>query len=222
MVVGMGDSGRKLDEVSTTQVTQNLITKQEFKEQAHQEREEFSVIKPARKISIASSEKVNLKNVGRSGEVKVVKVEIPATEAAVESNVQSVESNLETEKEVEEIKGTRTETFNATAYDLSVDSCGKKSSHPQYGITRSGYSLKGMSRADAMSIAVDPKVIPLGTVVYIEFPSPYEHFNGNYTARDTGGAIKGKIVDIFMGDFNKVKADQSVWDFGRRKVTITY
>ena len=223
MVVGMGDSGKKLDKVSTTQATRNLITKQEFKEREQQDKTEF-VIEPVEEVAIAPLEKVISKNIGRSGEVKRVKFEIPRTEAAVESNAQSAESvEAEIEQEIEKpVTGTRVTTFNATAYDLSVDSCGKNSSHPQYGITRSGYSLKGMSRVDAMSIAVDPKVIPLGTIVYIEFPSPYEHFNGNYTARDTGGAIKGNIVDIFMGDFNKVKADQSVWDFGRRKVKITY
>lgn len=41
------------------------------------------------------------------------------------------------------------------------------------------------------TIAVDPKVIPLGTQVYIEGW-------GTYTAEDTGGAIKGKIIDIFV------------------------
>lgn len=115
--------------------------------------------------------------------------------------------------------GGRAKTFTATAYDLSVESCGKSKSHPSYGITASGYSLKGHSRQSAMAIAVDPRVIPLGSTVHIQFPAPYEHFSGNYTARDTGGAIKGNIVDIFMGEGVGRK---SVFAFGRRQVKITY
>ena len=41
------------------------------------------------------------------------------------------------------------------------------------------------------TIAVDPRVIPLGSKVYI---SGW----GTYYAEDTGGAIKGKILDIFI------------------------
>ena len=41
------------------------------------------------------------------------------------------------------------------------------------------------------TIAVDCRVIPLGSKVYIEGW-------GTYYAEDTGGAIKGKIIDIFV------------------------
>ena len=114
-------------------------------------------------------------------------------------------------------EGTR-KNFTATAYDLSVASCGKAKGSKGYGITASGYSLVGHSRASAMSIAVDPKVIKLGTQVKIEFPEPYTHFNGTYTARDTGGAIKGNIVDIFMGED---VSNKDVMAFGRREVKLT-
>ena len=77
--------------------------------------------------------------------------------------------------------GNRTNIFKATAYDLTVASCGKSMDHPQYGITASGYSLKGKSLSDKF-IAVDPKVIKLGSIVHIEFFEPYAHLTGNYTA----------------------------------------
>ena len=78
--------------------------------------------------------------------------------------------------------------------------------------------LKGKSLDDRF-IAVDPKVIKLGSVVYIEFFEPYQHLTGYYTAVDTGGAIKGNKVDIFFGSGD---VSQAVKNFGRRKVKITY
>ena len=114
--------------------------------------------------------------------------------------------------------GNRTNIFEATAYDLTVASCGKSMDHPQYGITASGYSLKGKSLSDRF-IAVDPKVIKLGSVVHIEFFEPYTQLTGNYTAVDTGGAIKGNKVDIFFGGQNVSK---EVSNFGRREVRVTY
>lgn len=114
--------------------------------------------------------------------------------------------------------GNRTNIFKATAYDLTVASCGKSMDHPQYGITASGYSLKGKSLSDRF-IAVDPKVIKLDSVVHIEFFEPYTHLTGNYTAVDTGGAIKGNKVDIFFGGQNVSK---EVSNFGRREVRVTY
>ena len=42
------------------------------------------------------------------------------------------------------------------------------------------------------TIAVDPKIIPLHSIVYIEGL-------GYYVAEDTGSAIKGNKIDIFVG-----------------------
>ena len=114
--------------------------------------------------------------------------------------------------------GNRNNIFVATAYDLTVASCGKSMDHPQYGITASGYSLKGKSLSDKF-IAVDPKVIKLDSTVHIEFFEPYTHLTGNYTAVDTGEAIKGSKVDIFFGGQNVSK---EVSNFGRREVRVTY
>lgn len=44
-------------------------------------------------------------------------------------------------------------------------------------------------------IAVDPRIIPLGSRVYIEFPDGHGFYA---VAEDTGGAIKGNRIDIAM------------------------
>lgn len=85
--------------------------------------------------------------------------------------------------------------MRATAYDLSVESCGKERGHPEYGITYSG------TRAEAgRTVAVDPEVIPLGSSVRITFPEEYSHMDGMYVAEDTGRLIRGNSIDIFFGE----------------------
>ena len=71
-------------------------------------------------------------------------------------------------------------TFTLTAYDACIQCCGKTD-----GITAT------RTRAQTgRTIAVDPNIIPYGSKVMI---------NGHvYTAEDTGSAIKGKKIDIFM------------------------
>ena len=73
-------------------------------------------------------------------------------------------------------------TFKLTAYCACEKCCGKSD-----GITATG------TKATAnRTIAVDKTIIPYGTIVII---------NGNeYVAEDTGGAIKGNIIDIFFDD----------------------
>lgn len=111
--------------------------------------------------------------------------------------------------------------FKATAYDLSYDSCQKNVGHPYYGVTRSGYNLSGLTRQEAMTIAVDPRIIPLGSKVRLTFvDKAYSKYNGVYTARDTGGGVKGSHIDLFMGDFRQSSTHPSVDAFGVRKVKI--
>lgn len=81
----------------------------------------------------------------------------------------------------------------ATAYDPSPEQNGGYG-----GITAMGTSLRpGV-------IAVDPKVIPLGTKVYIEYMDGTSF--GYCVAEDTGGAIKGNRIDIlFMDNAEAIK-----------------
>ncbi|SCG81749.1 putative protein yabE [Proteiniborus sp. DW1] len=95
----------------------------------------------------------------------------------------------------------------ATAYDLSYESTGKRPGDKWYGLTASG------TKARPGVVAVDPKVIPLGTKLYIESLDGTPDY-GHAVAEDTGGAIKGNKIDLFMEDAKKVKA------FGRRKVKV--
>lgn len=105
-------------------------------------------------------------------------------------------------------------TFECTAYDLSWQSCQKNPDDPWFGITANGTSLVNKSRKEAMAIAVDPKVIPLNSKVLIIFNGSRNKYTGIYKAVDTGGAIKGKRIDVFFGDF-KDKVSKEAMNFGR-------
>ncbi|MFG5205232.1 LysM peptidoglycan-binding domain-containing protein [Bacillus licheniformis] len=75
------------------------------------------------------------------------------------------------------------------------------------GITKTGVDLN--ANRNAKVIAVDPSVIPLGTQVYVEG-------YGEATAEDTGGAIKGHKIDVFIPD----KKDAFNWGVKTVKVKI--
>jgi 3D (Asp-Asp-Asp) domain-containing protein len=92
-------------------------------------------------------------------------------------------------------------TMVATAYDPGPASTGKSPGHPAYGITASGM------RAGHGVVAVDPRVIPLGTRLYI--PG-----YGNAIAGDTGGAIKGQRIDLGFATYNEAIR------YGRQTVTV--
>jgi 3D (Asp-Asp-Asp) domain-containing protein len=79
----------------------------------------------------------------------------------------------------------RTLRVYATAYNAA--SAGRSPDDPNYGITATGV------RVTWGVIAVDPNVIPLGTRMYI--PG-----YGYGVAADTGGAVKGYIIDLGYPD----------------------
>lgn len=104
-----------------------------------------------------------------------------------------------------------------TAYDLSVESCGKSPDSSAYGVTASGRNIAGQSRESAMVIAVDPNVIPLGSQVMISFhDESMQKYDGIYTAADTGGAINGNRIDLFMGEGSHYECMR----FGRRTASV--
>lgn len=94
-------------------------------------------------------------------------------------------------------QGGKTMTVRATAYTAYCTGCS--------GITATGYDLR--ANPGAKVIAVDPSVIPLGSRVWVEG-------YGEAIASDTGGAIKGNRIDVFIPDNNKV------YQWGVRNVTI--
>ncbi|MGC8362995.1 3D domain-containing protein [Bacillus subtilis] len=91
----------------------------------------------------------------------------------------------------------RSLTMEATAYTAFCEGCS--------GTTRLGFDLR--ANPNAKVVAVDPSVIPLGSTVEVEG-------YGYAVASDTGGAIKGNRIDLFMA------SETDARNFGRRSVTV--
>jgi 3D (Asp-Asp-Asp) domain-containing protein len=70
--------------------------------------------------------------------------------------------------------------------------------------TQYGLDARGRGLVPFRTLAVDPSVVPLGTVVYVpaldgvRLPSGETH-DGLCLAQDTGQGIEGRRVDIFVG-----------------------
>ena len=77
--------------------------------------------------------------------------------------------------------------FYITMYAATVEQCGNS-----LGITASG--KKVTEDPTCWTVAVDPKVIPLGTYLKIDLPG-YE--NVTFQATDTGGDIKNYWIDVY-------------------------
>jgi 3D (Asp-Asp-Asp) domain-containing protein len=77
---------------------------------------------------------------------------------------------------------------------------------------------KGTTTASGVQVrtgiaAADPDLLPVGTVVQIDnLPAKY---NGVYTIMDTGPAVQGRKIDVYMWSCYEAL------DFGRRSILLT-
>ena len=125
-------------------------------------------------------------------EIKEVKEVVATTaETPVTEKVETATETVETKAEAPAAATSgRTMQVEATAYTGG-------------GITATGINLNDNSKV----IAVDPSVIPLGSRVLIDG-------YGEYIAGDTGGAINGNIIDVYVASHSEAIS------FGRRALTI--
>jgi 3D (Asp-Asp-Asp) domain-containing protein len=96
-------------------------------------------------------------------------------------------------------------TFEATAYTAFCDTgC--------TGVTKTGLDVSNTTTHGGRTIiAVDPAVIPLGSAVEIRLADGRVIAG---TAQDTGGAIRGKRIDVLMSSEGQER------EFGRQSVKI--
>lgn len=143
-----------------------------------------TTVKELKKLNDLKTSKIQIKQV----------IKLPShikNKPAVKKNAKGKKSATDPSNVKKTIKMT------ATAYTANCKGCS--------GITKTGLNLR--KNPGLKVIAVDPKIIPLGSKVWVEG-------YGIAIAGDIGGAIKGNKIDLFM---NK-KATANQW--GRKKVTV--
>lgn len=130
--------------------------------------------------------------------VPAAKESASTTKESVPAVKESASSTKESESKTNDSAGLKVLTMEASAYTASCKGC--------TGITATGINLK--ENPNTKVISVDPSVIPLGSKVNVEG-------YGVAIAGDTGGAIKGNRIDVFIP--NK----QDAINFGRKQVKVT-
>ncbi|HXG84460.1 MAG TPA: 3D domain-containing protein [Pyrinomonadaceae bacterium] len=119
------------------------------------------------------------------------------------NNQQSVlQTNLPTQNQQQNINEESSET-NASAI-VSAGRAFRATAYCLQGRTASG---SGVRRG---IVAADPRVLPLGTRIQITAGS----YSGTYTVADTGGAVKGRILDIWVPSCSEAIR------FGRKSITV--
>ena len=113
-----------------------------------------------------------------------------------EVNIENKEAVVSTDdklvKKTAIVEKSNARSFRATAYCLK-------------GRTANG---GGVRRG---IVAADPRVLPLGTKIYLNAGA----YSGIYTVTDTGGAIKGRILDIWVPNCGEAVR------FGRRSISVS-
>ena len=97
---------------------------------------------------------------------------------------------------ISSFKKVRVLKMHASAYEPGAASNGRWAGTTTLGV-RPGFGI----------VAVDPRIIPLGTLLYVEG-------YGFAYAADTGGAIKGNRIDLCFANNSQVNR------FGRQTVTV--
>lgn len=131
-------------------------------------------------------------NVGREGHPETVNKVAAASTVARSSppTDTSEEPKVTVSSSIEEPASFGEEmTVTATAYTAYCEGCS--------GTTAYGIDLR--ANPNQKVIAVDPRIIPLGTKVWVEG-------YGEAIAGDTGGAIKGNKIDVFIPSYDSAIA----------------
>src|SRR3989440_2020870 len=150
------------------------------------------------------------------------------TRQAETSNQQTDSQPTRTNTSAEtKLRGGRAAETSASAASLSaatekaaISSDSPSPSHeviavPAQAYMATAYSLRGRTSSGRPAsrglIAADPSVLPLGTRVRLEAGA----FSGEYVVGDTGGAVRGRRIDIWTPTANEAQR------FGRRVVKLT-
>jgi 3D (Asp-Asp-Asp) domain-containing protein len=153
----------------------------------------------------------------QQGEIEEYKLDIKEQKAKngdlkkkLEEAKKSVKSRPS--KPTHQVQVSRGETNSKKSYQMQMTSYTAFCNTGCTGVTATGVDVSNSTTYQGYKvIAVDPSVIPLYSIVRVDTVN--ESFQA--VAMDTGGAIKGNIIDLLVGSKSKAR------DNGRQYVTVT-
>ncbi|MED2756201.1 cell wall-binding protein EntB [Bacillus thuringiensis] len=202
------------------------IVKPKEEEKVKEEEKAQEIVKPKEEVKVKEEEKVQkiakAKEEERAREIAKAKEEEKAREIAKakeEEKAREIAKAKEEErareiakaKEEERAKEASKNNIQSAKRELTVVATAytaDPSENGTYGgrvLTAMGHDLT--ANPNMRIIAVDPKVIPLGSKVWVEG-------YGEAIAGDTGSAIKGNRIDVLMGSKSKAM------NWGRQTVKV--
>ena len=99
--------------------------------------------------------------------------------------------------------------------DVSTNKDAAGSTLKAMAFRATAYCIKGKTALGSAArrgfVAADPRILPLGTRIEIQNGA----YSGTYTVADTGGAVKGHILDIWVASCAEAIR------FGRKSVMVT-
>jgi len=135
-----------------------------------------------------------------------------ASEDPSDSKGESVIPSEDSMVKSEEVKPEKPLSVTPAIISIPIHDNADEAGFQEYRAT--AYCLRGPTAmghpAKVGMIAADPRVLPLGTLVHIRAGS----YTGVYKVVDTGGRMRGRIVDIFVS--NRTEAVK----FGRRPIKL--
>lgn len=236
----VGDKQVKIDTAEDTIEEMLEVEKEELKNQGIEFNEGVDEITPALSTKITSDLKVNLVKVEVKKELAKEAIDfdvVVESDSSLDSGLEEIrQDGVSGEKEVtyeivykngEEfsrsvksskvvaepvnkivVQGTRKAFASRDGQLLNYKSviyC-ESTAYSGGGVTATG-TVPVRDPNGISTIAVDPRVIPLGSLVYVEG-------YGKAVAADTGGAIKGNIVDVY------VKSEAEAYNNWGRKYNV--
>jgi 3D (Asp-Asp-Asp) domain-containing protein len=92
---------------------------------------------------------------------------------------------------------------------------GQAAPPPRLQFDATAYSIEGRTASGAPArkgvVAADPDVLPLGSRIRIHGAG---HYSGEYVVRDTGAAVQGREIDVYLANDREAKV------FGRKHVEV--
>ena len=137
----------------------------------------------------------------------------PTVEAVTRANHSpnsfQTQFNNQDDQTIQQPEQTQVQTSNINLdiknRNLSVATSYRATAYCLQGRTATGGSVRrGI-------VAADPRVLPLGSRIQLSAGS----YSGTYTVSDTGGAVKGRKLDIWVPSCSEAMR------FGRRSVTVS-